>query len=568
MGIALPFQVIISSSAHEQSTPISLTHITLKFEGGLRDIRIMHDEKAEYRASTPDKRHQLYEASLQKAANDALIAKGELSFSPGVAKTFLLAALPLDAGDTKLSSITLYCTTERFDLAFTISNDEQLGQSHIWVASGTGLSRMPLHSERNLSVVVLPKPPNMRIQIPDLAKAYFTDEHIALNVHVINDEEEDSNVDLDVRLLGQEEEMPVGLRWASVAAKGEEIEEQTQEEGDQHGPTTDRTLSTALGQMNPLETRKHTILFQAKPETAQCSLEVKARYHLLSEPKTPISKVLTLDMHFMRPFEAKFEFRPQVSQELWPNYFRMPDHSDISGVALDEETQAEGLSQKWSMAAAIASFATHALVVEAVELKVLAIHEKAVCQISHDPPTAPEPISLLPSDIHSRTFTLDLQKLSLDDRLTTYFNLQLLLTWRRDIPGSPSARTLLPAPELVIPFGEPRVLASAQLSKSEPYFINLDYTIENPSMYVLSFSVTMDASEEFAFSGPKATAVQLVPLSRHVVRYKLLPLVRGKWISPQVKVVDVHWNKILKAVGTGDMKSDRRGVLVWVDAEE
>ena len=87
-------------------------------------------------------------------------------------------------------------------------------------------------------------------------------------------------------------------------------------------------------------------------------------------------------------------------------------------------------------------------------------------------------------------------------------------------------------------------------------------------MHVLSFSISMEASEDFAFSGPKATAVQLVPLSRHVVRYKLLPLMKGKWISPQIKVLDVHWNKILKPVATGDMKSDRRGVLIWVDAEE
>lgn len=270
-------------------------------------------------------------------------------------------------------------------------------------------------------------------------------------------------------------------------------------------------------------------------------------------------------MHFIRPFEAAFECKPQISQRPWPSYFHISEQTQAEIVHLEQDPFAEGISQDWSMSAEITSFASHVLIIESIELQVQAIHEKAVCRISHNPANTSEPITLSPSNIHSRTFNLDLQKLSLDDRLTTYFNLELTLTWRRDFPSSPSATVLLPAPELVIPFGEPRVLASIEPGTSKPSLVNLHYTIENPSMHVLSFSVSMDASEDFAFSGPKATAVQLIPLSRYSITYRLLPFVRGKWISPQIKVLDVHWNKLLKPIATGDLKNDRRGVLIWVD---
>jgi len=568
VGIALPFQVVISSSAHEKSTAIRLAGIHLRFAGGLRDTKILHDDSGYSQASTANSQRQLYVVSSQRSMDDILVGKGELTLAPGCAKAFSLAALPLDSGNAELSSVTLHVINERFELAILFSDREKLRQNHSWAAKGTTLSKKPLYRERNLSVEILPKPPKMQIHLPNLAKAYFTSEHIELAVHVINNEEEDAIVDLDVRMLGQEEEMPTAMRWASVADEQVigEIQKNTEDGPDRC--TNKRLLTTALGEMTRLETRKHGVRFQASSQTSECSLELKARYHLASDPETPISKVLSIDLHFMRPFEANFQFRPGISDEPWPNYFEFPDVSNDLSNSSNEQTAAEGLTQKSILTAAIASFAPHPLIIEAVELQVINIHEKAVCRISQNLPSAFQPFKLSPNDMHSRTFDLDNQKLSLDDRLTTYFDLQLLLTWRRDIPSSLSTTTILPAPELAILFGEPRVLASAEACKGQAHFIDLNYTIENPSMHLLSFNVSMDASEDFAFSGPKATAVQLIPISKHTVRYRLLPLVKGKWISPQVKIVDVHWNKMLKPVATGEMKSDKRGILLWVDAED
>lgn len=568
VGIALPFQVVISSLAHEKSTAIQLAGIHLKFVGGLRDTKILHEDSAESQAFTVDSQHQLYEVSLQRSTDDLLVGKGGLTFAPGCAKVFSLAALPLDSGNVELSSVTLHFVNERFELAILFSDREQLRQNHSWTAKASTLSKKPLYRDRNLSVEILPKPPKMQIQLPNLAKTYFTNEHIELAVHVINNEEEDAVVDLDIRMLGQEKEMPTAMGWASVADEQVIGEHQKHTEGGSDRRANEHLLTTALGEVTCSETRKHTVGFQASSQTGECGLEFKARYHLVSDPETPISKVLSIDLHFLRPFEANFQFRPVISDEPWPNYFEFTGASDDPRKSSNEQTSAEGLTQKSILTASIASLAPNPLIIAAVELQVVNIHEKAVCRISPDLSGASQPVKQFPNDMLSRTFNLDLQKLSLDDRLTTYFDFQLHLTWRRDIPSSPLTTTILPAPEIVVPFGEPRVLASAKPCKGKAHLIDLNYTIENPSMQLLSFNVSMDASEEFAFSGPKTTAVQLIPLSRHTIRYRLLPLVKGKWISPQVKIVDVHWNKMLKPVATGEMKSDRRGILLWVDAED
>jgi trafficking protein particle complex subunit 11 len=122
----------------------------------------------------------------------------------------------------------------------------------------------------------------------------------------------------------------------------------------------------------------------------------------------------------------------------------------------------------------------------------------------------------------------------------------------------------LTMPRLVIPMGEPRVLASATASEMLPGMVHVNYTIENPSLHFLTFNLTMEASEHFAFSGPKTTVIQLVPLSRHTVRYNLLAFKRGLWIQPQLAVVDTYFNKTLRALPTERMRADKKGILVWV----
>jgi len=96
----------------------------------------------------------------------------------------------------------------------------------------------------------------------------------------------------------------------------------------------------------------------------------------------------------------------------------------------------------------------------------------------------------------------------------------------------------------------------------------LTYTIENPTNYFLTFSLLMETNDEFAFSGPKQTALQLLPVSKAAVEYRVFPYVRGAWIRPALKVVDRYFNKTLKtAPGGEDTAVDKAGLMVWVPEE-
>ena len=77
--------------------------------------------------------------------------------------------------------------------------------------------------------------------------------------------------------------------------------------------------------------------------------------------------------------------------------------------------------------------------------------------------------------------------------------------------------------------------------------------------------------DEFAFSGAKTTTLNVLPVSRRTVTYRLLPLVRGAWIRPHLVVRDKYFQKVLRVVPTEGLKGDKEGVLIWVppvDEEE
>lgn len=99
--------------------------------------------------------------------------------------------------------------------------------------------------------------------------------------------------------------------------------------------------------------------------------------------------------------------------------------------------------------------------------------------------------------------------------------------------------------------------------------IHFDVTIENPSNHFLTFGLAMEPSEEFAFSGVKQSNLQLVPLSRRTMRYRLLPSVRGDWIGPIRCIIrDRYFQKVLKIAPTEGMKLDKDGILLWVPLEK
>ena len=577
VGVSLPSQLVVTSCAHHDSTPILISHIKVAFDGGLRNFNVHHRSTEKPEASTSDGLGHLYRISLQKASSDAtsippsptfsqnsqpLVGVADLEIAPGTTKALSLDLIPRDPGNVEVASITLCMSEVDFDMEVVITEQEQMHKESIWIKSPSGLSPTKARARGSSVVKIMPKPPKMQIEAHGATPNYFTDEDISIEMKITNEEEEETNVSIDARLLAPSGIIPT-LRWA---LDGKEDSRDVLAENPL-GLRNVHSPSKRIGHLSPMANRKYTLHIQGSPIAANYTLEVKARYHIVSDPETPIIKSFSTKFAVMMPFEANHSFLPMIHSEPWPSYFDADDLDMNSNSEAGEPEVAHGLTQRWSLTSRITSLADVPLVIESIEPQVIEIHEGGICSISSVSGNAVAESTISPNDLQVHDFVIVAQKLDLEDRRSTFLDLRLEVKWHKDGFQGPPSVTYLALPELVMPFGEPRVLASAKNGNEPPGAMYLDYVIENPSMYALPFLLTMDISEDFAFSGPKNVTVHLAPLSRHSVRYIIFPLVKGSWISPQFRVFDTHFQKSLKVNATEGMRRDKKGVSIWVDAD-
>ncbi|EWG38698.1 hypothetical protein FVEG_14941 [Fusarium verticillioides 7600] len=161
----------------------------------------------------------------------------------------------------------------------------------------------------------------------------------------------------------------------------------------------------------------------------------------------------------------------------------------------------------------------------------------------------------------------------MEDRHPVTLELAFVIRWQRQNRSDGAVNTTtMPVGKYLVLGTEPRVLASVyRATKAEdgmPGLMQLDMTVENPSNHFLTFGLSMEPSEDFAFSGSKQTTLNLLPQSRRTTTYRLLPHVNGVWIRPKLTVRDKYFQKVLRIIPTEGMKIDEEGLLVWVPADE
>ncbi|KAL8811167.1 MAG: hypothetical protein Q9200_002002 [Gallowayella weberi] len=570
VGEILPAQVVVTSRARRSTPPIVLSYLLVSFGDALKDVKIEHQPGGDRVSSSLDD-IKLFQVALSTETTKSgsasptsssprkyLLGRCDLSFSPNTAKAISFNLIPKESGTVRVTSITSTLIKEAFSMDFIVSGADHLHQANYWLETAGSPSRTPAGNKGFNEIRIHPKPPKLQIKLPDLRKEYLTDENVQVDLEITNEEDDDAEVTLEARFLGQADAVPT---WTWINEEQPSIV--SDDPLSNSNKNTKSGSRTYVGQIHRSDSRKIEARFTARPLPTEAVLEIKALYHLLGEPETPISKVLIHEVLFDRPFEASYHFQPCVGTRPWPSYFHFEGTKD-------GEESAQGLSQLWHSNGKLACLASEPLLIEQVALEVLNIPDGAVCQVSGIPEAPFSETVISPNSYHDSRFEIDAQKLDLDDRRSTVIEFQLQVRWRRSQGASRSATSTLNATELIIPFGEPRVLASAGSVQTDDgsYSIPLTYTIENPSTHVLNFEISMDTSNDFAFSGPKATTLNLAPLSRKNVRYNIVPLVKGKWITPQLKVLDTHFRQVLRVNGTEGMRNDKRGARLWVEPED
>lgn len=403
-----------------------------------------------------------------------------------------------------------------------------------------------------------------------------------------------------------------------------------------------------LGKLPASESAKRTFTFPSPAIPADCAIEITVHYHLVSDPETPIAKPVTADMPVINPFRTSFDFSPRVHPEKWPDYFSLSEQDIAPGK--DGKEPALGIKQRWCLTVGIVGMGEGVIEIEGWELPVLGMAGGVLAEVVE---TGNDGNTLLQQGGATEIlFIIDVHKLSLEDRRAASVDVNLDLKWRRRDIGPEWLvivnTTSLPVPRLPIPGSEPRVLAvvvtppapqvpqvvvapppvsppenTLTLTRARttstvsliptpavsniaiPGILHLEYTLENPTNYFLTFNVVMEANEEFAFSGPKQTSLQLLPVSRVTLRYRIftykideaakqgsgksggvewapgtkggeeaggVAVVKqegGLWIRPGLKVVDRYFNKTLRvSPGSEGVAVDKAGLMVWVPCEE
>jgi trafficking protein particle complex subunit 11 len=572
VGEPLKTQLVLISTAHKGSAPIHLSDVKIVFEGGLRPIRLLSDdsETCTQVQSTAVSELRLRESSsstnstvLSPTAGPlSLVGMADITIHPGKRKVFDMICTPREAGEVRVASINLLCETAAFSLTYVIS--QQTTPTAKWWSIQDGQPHCrKLGRDRDASTVrILPKPPKVRIDVPKLRSAYYTGEKITLDIVIRNEEAEAADVTMTARLLSPVRHQ-AAIGWEGIS------------ELDSFGPASNETdvppkkhlvlPNRSVGVIQSDDSHSLSCFIDRTQDAIDHELELTANYHLLGDPESALSRTISVALRVSGPFEANYEFLPRLDPTPWPNFFD-PTNMNI------------GLSQRFLLVAKMGCFVTEPVIIEEMSLHAQEIVGNAVCIID-DAKTLDQRQSsekagqsnrmISPQEIREYSFELLIQKNSLGDSHSVAFGLKIAIKWKRSAEAEPVTSTL-DIPRSLIPMTEPRVLLSKRQAVAENHaagLVHLQYTIENPSMHYLTFNLTMESSDEFAFSGPKATSFSLVPISRRHVAFRILAHQPGRWVRVGLAVVDAYFNKALRvSAASGGVRSDgKRGLLVWVD---
>lgn len=549
-------QIVVTSTARPSSAPILLSTLYVQFKGGLSEVRLNHE--ADEGASSG-----FFDCTLQESSappeKPQWVGSSDLSLQPGQTKVYNFPLVFREAGDVEATAYIFEVDTERFNLVCSNTDLQTEPHSTWWIRAESGVRPRRVKRLSGITTHVLPKPPKMEIRLPDVREQYFTDEPVTLAIEISNQEDEETEAVLEVRLLGRSKDT-LAYTWIDRPASSPMKEVPPALDGSEDVDLPGHVV----GRLPQGARTTEKIRFTAPSDPADYALEVKVLYHLLSDRETPISKIMIADLVFNSPFEASYDLNARVHPDAWPSYFELQEAESNNNA---ESTDAFGIAQKWGLRAKVASFADEQLLVKDLSVNVHSIHGGATCDAVKEFDPSDTPMDL--QELHNWSFSLDIRKNNLEERRSTALDTTLDITWQRtSAPDSEPIISSLPIPRIQIPSSEPRVLASSQSSPSVPDLLHVDYTLENPTMHFLTFEFNMEASEEFGFSGPKLKVVHLLPMSRQTVRYNILPTARGVWISPNLKVIDRYFNKTLRVQATEGLKQDKGRVEVWVPGED
>jgi trafficking protein particle complex subunit 11 len=550
VGEAVGCQLLIQSKLRQNVGAIALSELVLQI-GNTKRLHIVHDPVVKSGEESIDLAH------ISETSNGILEATANLSIGPDQRQAFNFTLTFREADVFAVQSASIFIESANFKIEHSLRDEDIIQSDSILVRKGDVLEKRLLPHTSTATIRVLPKPPKIRILLHGLRKQYYTDELVRLGVEIVNGELDQVSGEVMAR-----SDAFLPLQW--IEGDMSSIDESILD-----SELTPRSIND----LEPTSAQKIVLAFKAPQDPTKATFTIDVNYTLLQDATTPLRKSLTLDVNFATPFEVKFSFGPLLYKEPWPSYFdrRLGSTSKNPG----------GIPQLWRLSTMIHSLATESIILKNIAPIVDAIVGDSAASIVNPEMSDTEPFA--PGDIERTSFDILTQKFSLDDRHPTTVESTLEIKWSRD-EQSPAITAKLPVPRLTLPVSEPRVLCTLDEDISykgdeyDSWDAALQYHIENPSTHFLTFAVTMEATEEFAFSGPKYRTLSLAPLSRHKIEYRLALQDQvedsvqndrkelGRWIWPSLQVIDSYYQKTLRVHPGGDNVKfdDKQNIAVFI----
>jgi hypothetical protein len=545
VGEPLDCQLTLTSNV-QSGEPIMLSTIELSIDA-TKTIMIQQDDDATAKIATV--------LSLTET-DDASTAQANLVLKPEKPRVFNFSLVFREAQIVQLQEAIISLVTDKFTIRHSFS-DQVLLPSSVWLSEANDkLVSRDLYREETATVDVLPKPPKVQIALHGLHQHYYVGEQVELQIEIMNGEADDVIGSVGQAAVAQDD-IVLPSRFATPKDSAN-IENDV---------NTSATLHE-LARLKPSGVKRLNVHIDAPAEPIPHTLSIDVNYTLASEPDTPLKKTVVAELNYVPLFEAKFNFGPLVNLEPWPSYFD-PDPLTSS------EDHASGIPQRWRLGSVVSSVASDEITVKGAEIIMDQPNSDTDFRVLES--SGPEDQLVMPESKFDKSFQILTQKYSLDDRRPSILELSLAVTWTRN-SGSAVCTTKISVPRLNIPSSEPRVLCIASSTDDDKADMTLRYYLENSSTHYLTFAVTMEANEDFGFSGPKHKALSLAPFSRHEISYSLLANGnrdeaqqsegQGRWIWPVLRVIDSHFNQSLRvqAAGPGVRVDPQRGIGVWVPA--
>ena len=567
-----PIAVQFSLSSFNQALPLGLQicDIKIAFDGGINAILLTQGPNEEAMLSsdgaTTITRIALTGADADSRKQGKRLSMASASYSTGTAdfaslvgrtQVYNFEVVPREAGPASIASIVVRLQNEPLEL--TLNAMDLTGSEAVWweVRNGRSVSRaFGMHRDVT-TMTVLPKPPKVEIKLPNFKTTCYTNETLDVQIEVFNGEEVQIDGHIEIRLISPSSD-GVSLQWkhdgTAAAVKDEDIREAI-------------LPAAAVQRLAAGASEKYAITIVGLTEPIDHELDLRVAYTLLSDPASTLSNQTVVDLQIIRPFEGSAMFMPRSHDGAWPDFFAAP--TTASNVP-------QGLRHTYLVRADVGCFAQETLCIRSLELRARRIVGGATYTASSGRaisarnsatdvlPDAGHP--MLPEKTEQFVFDLEMQKLVLGDRSPVAVDFAIHIKWSRSGSEEVNDSTLI-LPKFLAPMSEPRVLLRACQIEGRSGMYLLTYTIENPSMHFLTFSITMEGGEGLAFSGSKLKNVSLVPISRYDIHYRVYVEKSNSWVRVQLEVLDAFFGQTLKVQPASEgVRIDKQGnIQIWAE---